>query len=69
MKRLLILLFTFVAVAVCAQDLGHYKQIIKELSSAKYHGRGYAREGANKAGKWISKEFAKDAKRNYNFVE
>ena len=59
MKRLLLLLLTFVAVAVCAQDLEHYKQIIKELSSAKYHGRGYAREGANKAGKWISKEFAK----------
>ena len=42
-----------------AQDLGHYKKIVKELSSAKYHGRGYAEDGANKAGRWIAKEFAK----------
>ena len=42
-----------------AQDLSHYKRIIKELSSAKYQGRGYAEDGANKAGEWIAKEFAK----------
>lgn len=42
-----------------AQDLVHYKKIIKELSSKKYQGRGYAEDGANKAGKWIAKEFAK----------
>lgn len=42
-----------------AQDLGHYKKIVKELSSAKYQGRGYAEDGANKAGRWIAKEFAK----------
>lgn len=59
MKRLFLLFFVFVAVSVSAQDLGHYKEIIKELSSAKYRGRGYAEDGANKAGKWIAKEFAK----------
>ena len=59
MKRLLLLFFVCVAVQVSAQDLGHYKEIIKELSAAKYHGRGYAMKGANKAGKWIAKEFAK----------
>ena len=42
-----------------AQDLGHYKKIVKELTSAKYQGRGYAEDGANKAGRWIAKEFAK----------
>ena len=60
MKRLFILIFA-AAVAmqsgVTAQDLGHYKKIVKELSSAKYQGRGYAEDGANKAGKWIAREF------------
>lgn len=59
MKRLFLLLFVLAAVQVSAQDLSHYKKIIKELSSEKYHGRGYALEGANKAGKWIAKEFTK----------
>ena len=59
MKRLLLLLLTAIAVQAGAQDLNHYKEIIKELSSAKYHGRGYAEDGANKAGKWIAKEFAR----------
>ena len=47
------------SVQLGAQDLAHYKKIVKELSSAKYQGRGYAEDGANKAGKWIAKEFAK----------
>ena len=37
----------------------HYKKVVKELSSAKYQGRGYARDGANKAGKYLEKEFRK----------
>lgn len=41
------------------QDLMYYKQIVKELSSSKYQGRGYARDGANKAGKYLQKEFKK----------
>ena len=48
-----------ITVQLNAQDLAHYKKIVKELSSAKYQGRGYAEDGANKAGKWIAKEFAK----------
>ena len=59
MKKLLILLLAAVAVQLNAQDLAHYKRIIKELSSAKYQGRGYACDGANKAGKYLAKEFAK----------
>ena len=42
-----------------AQDLKHYKKIVKELSSKKYQGRGYAKDGANKAGKYLVKEFEK----------
>ena len=36
-----------------AQDITHYKQIVKELSSSKYQGRGYAMNGANKAGEYL----------------
>ncbi|MBQ4038020.1 MAG: M28 family peptidase [Bacteroidaceae bacterium] len=59
MKRILLLLMAAIAMQVGAQDLTHYKKIVKELSSKKYQGRGYAEDGANKAGKWIAKEFAK----------
>ena len=59
MKRLLVILLVLAAVQVNAQDLAHYKKIVKELSSARYQGRGYARDGANKAGKYLSKEFGK----------
>ena len=59
MKRILLLILIVVAAQVGAQDLAHYKKIVKELSSAKYQGRGYAEDGANKAGRWIAKEFAK----------
>ena len=59
MKKILLLILAVVCVQLSAQDLAHYKKIVKELSSAKYQGRGYAEDGANKAGKWIAKEFAK----------
>ena len=59
MKKLLLLIVAVISVQLSAQDLAHYKRIVKELSSAKYQGRGYAEDGANKAGKWIAKEFAK----------
>ena len=65
MKKLLIVLLAFAILETCyensllAQDLAHYKQIVKELSSSKYQGRGYARDGANKAGKYLEKEFLK----------
>ena len=59
MKKLLLLVLAVITVQLNAQDLAHYKKIVKELSSAKYQGRGYAEDGANKAGKWIAKEFAR----------
>ena len=42
-----------------AQDLPHFKRVVKELSSARFQGRGYAKDGANKAGKYLAKEFEK----------
>ena len=59
MKKLLLLVLAVITVQLNAQDLRHYRKVVKELSSAKYQGRGYAEDGANKAGKWIAKEFAK----------
>ena len=63
MKYLLKTLFTallgLAALQLGAQDLPHYQRIIKELSSAKYQGRGYARGGANIAGAYLEKEFRK----------
>lgn len=59
MKKLFIILLSFLSLQLAAQDLEHYKQVVKQLSSAKYKGRGYAFDGANKAGKYLAKEFAK----------
>ena len=49
MKKLLFFLLAVIATQLGAQDMAHYKKIIKELSSAIYQGRGYAEDGANKA--------------------
>ena len=59
MRRVLILLLALAAVQLGAQDMVHYKRIVKELSSARYQGRGYARGGANKAGKYLEREYRK----------
>ena len=59
MKKLFVLLLAIIAMQLNAQDMAHYKQIVKELSSSKYQGRGYAKGGANKAGKYLKKEFEK----------
>ena len=57
MKKILILLLALGAVHLNAQDLDLYKQIVKELSSETYQGRGYAKGGANKAGQYLKAEF------------
>ena len=69
MKKLLMILLALTlvqpvafwpgAIQLGAQNLPHYKRIVKELSSAKYQGRGYAKDGANKAGHYLEKEFRK----------
>ena len=59
MRRFLIILFSFAAVQLGAQDLPHFKRVVMELSSSKYQGRGYARGGANDAGKYLEREFRK----------
>ena len=42
-----------------AQDLPRFKKMVRQLSSARYQGRGYARDGVRKAGKYIAREFEK----------
>ena len=60
MKKIVFLVVLVLAgIQVGAQNLAHYKSIIKELSSANYQGRGYAKDGANKAGKFLQKEYKK----------
>jgi len=59
MKRLLIMILAFASIQASAQDLALFKRVVKELSSARYQGRGYARDGANIAGKYLEKEFRK----------
>ena len=42
MKKIATLIvLVLVSAMVGAQDLAHYKRVIKELSSAKYQGRGF----------------------------
>ena len=45
--------------AAPAQDLPRFKKMVKQLSGAKYQGRGYARDGVRKAGAYIAREFEK----------
>ena len=59
MKKLFLICLVICAAQLQAQDLAHYKRVVKELSSARYQGRGYAQGGANKAGKYLEKEFEK----------
>ena len=59
MKRILVFLMILAAVQLNAQNMAHYKRVVKELSSARYQGRGYARGGANKAGRYLQKEYSK----------
>ncbi len=59
MKKLVILLLVLVSMQSYAQDMASYQQVVKELTSSKYQGRGYARDGANKAGRYLQKAFQK----------
>ncbi|MBQ9864067.1 MAG: DUF4910 domain-containing protein [Bacteroidales bacterium] len=59
MKKLMILLLALVSMQSYAQDMASYQRVVKELTSAKYQGRGYARDGANKAGRYLQKAFQK----------
>ena len=59
MKKIIVILLALAVMPLHAQDLPQYKRIVKQLSSARFQGRGYARDGANKAGKYLAREYEK----------
>lgn len=54
---ILSVLFIFCISNAGAQDSSYARQVIKELSSEKYHGRGYVKKGDRKAAHFIEEEF------------
>lgn len=58
-KSILIIALLAFCIALPAQNTPLYKEIVKELSSKKYQGRGYAMDGVLKAGDYIEKQFRK----------
>lgn len=60
-KRIItVILCLFTALPFCnAQDSDLYKKVVKDLSSSRFQGRGYAKNGVIKAGKYIEKQFMK----------
>ena len=62
MKKICYLISVVVLLVACTSspkrpNLKHYKEIVKELSSEKYQGRGYARDGVTLAGQYLEQEF------------
>lgn len=58
-KSILIIALLVVCIVLPAQNTPLYKEIVKELSSKKYQGRGYAKDGVLKAGDYIENQFRK----------
>ena len=54
-----LMLMLFASVPSSSQDLPRYKRIVRHLSSRKYQGRGYARDGVRKTARFLEKEFRK----------
>lgn len=59
MKKQLLsfILLCFASGYIIAQDFDYSKKVISELSSEKYHGRGYYEQGDLKAAKYIASEY------------
>jgi aminopeptidase YwaD len=67
MKTLSLFLFSFCLTSVVlAQDSDLYKDVINELSSKKYYGRGYYKDGDVKAGEYIQQQFEELGAKPYN---
>ena len=57
MKRLFFVLLFVLCFGAQAQNVQSYQSYIKELSSKKYEGRGYYKEGDKKAALYIAKQY------------
>lgn len=59
-RIIIIILCLFTALPFCnAQNPDLYRKIVKDLSSSRFQGRGYAKDGVIKAGKYIGNQFRK----------
>lgn len=57
MQKILFLLFTVLTLTVSAQNLPYAKEVVNELASEKYFGRGYLKNGDKLAADYIAGEF------------
>ncbi|MDA3865812.1 MAG: M28 family peptidase [Salinivirgaceae bacterium] len=56
-KTITLIAVVMLAGEALSQDAEQVKRVVKKLSSEKYHGRAYTNNGADKAAKYIQKEF------------
>lgn len=56
MKSIVVLLLFFVQVALYGQDTVYARAVIKKLTSSHFLGRGYVKNGVNKAASYLSRE-------------
>lgn len=56
MKRFILLLCCFASTLVYSQDTAYARQVIKKLCSKEFLGRGYVKNGVNKAAGYITEE-------------
>ncbi|MDR2009604.1 MAG: DUF4910 domain-containing protein [Bacteroidales bacterium] len=61
-----IILFILIALYSVSQDMNYAYDIVKELSSQKYYGRGYVNKGDSLASVFLEKEFEKLKLKKYN---
>ena len=60
MRSFFVLFLSFLFLFAKTQDTLYARKIIKELASAKYFGRGYVKNGGEKAAKFLEKELKKN---------
>lgn len=57
MKNFVLLLFVSLSISTIAQDKSYARVVVDTLTSDNYAGRGYVKNGHNKAANFIAKEF------------
>jgi aminopeptidase YwaD len=64
-KSLISVFFLLISLFVSSQDISYEIGIIKDLSSEKFHGRGYTFNGGNKAVKYLVNEYQSNGLRRF----
>ncbi|MCF8234874.1 MAG: M28 family peptidase [Bacteroidales bacterium] len=60
------LVMIFFVLSISAQDIDYAEKMIKKLSSKKFAGRGYVKDGDLKAAKFIADEFAENGLKSFD---